>query len=316
MYRKIILFISTFAFINFNYSQIKVSSALQTYDSINNGELIYYQFSWDDPIDDYPEFFPLAKPLKAFETIWDTMVVSDGALFFISSKKSNSLLVVDGIGWDLMDKGHYDTVDFPNISPIIVSPEYNSVEWRGFGFANELFEIDTFESTGNLIIKVDSNNKVHITFGDFTIARPDLCFEDFGGLRPSVTYIDELDNETTWFVFGDPKSPAIDTLSDTAFSALPDIGRTLTFDFSKTNFISKQKISKAKIYPNPASEKLYISGISNSQFEFSIISFNGKTVKKGISENNTIDIFDLKTGNYIIKIKDKNTVHYSKFIKI
>lgn len=316
MYRFLIL-LFTIVTLGFNsFSQIKVTSSLQTYDSILSGDLIYYQFSWDDPIDEIAEFFPLAKQLNAFDTRWDTIAVSDGSLFFKSSKKLNSLLFIDGTGWDLMDKGYTDTINYPNISPIMVSPEWNAVEWRGFGFANEIYDTDTLESTGNLIIKVDSNNKVHITFGDFSIARPDLCFEGFGGLRPSISYFDENDSAYTWFIYGDPNSPAIDTLSDTAFSALPDIGRTLTLDFAKTNFVVKQKLSKVKVYPNPAAEKLSVSGVANSHFDYSIISFSGKTIKKGSSTVETIEISDLKPGNYIIKIKDNNSVYYSKFIKL
>ena len=316
MQRFILSIIATALLSIQGFSQIKVSSSLQSYDSILDGELIYYQFSWDDPIDEYAEIFPLKKPLKAFENIWDTMAVSDGLIVLKSSKNNNKFLMIDASGWDLMDKGYTDTVNYPNISPIIISNDSSAIEWRGFGFANELYELDSLPSTGNIILTLESNNKINITYGDFVIERPDLCFEGFGGLHPSITYIDENDSLTTWFIFGDPKSPSIDTLSDTAFISLPEIGQTISIDFNKTNYISRKNISKINVFPNPATENIKISGLSGSLFSYSIISINGKVVRKGILENNIIEINDLKQGNYIIKINDNKSVYFSKFIKI
>ncbi|MCC6722705.1 MAG: T9SS type A sorting domain-containing protein [Bacteroidia bacterium] len=311
------ILVITLVFFSFSgFSQIKVSSDMQAYDSINNGNLIYYQFSWDDPIDELPEIFPLKNTFKAFETIWDTMVVSDGLIVFGSSKKLNSYLIVDATSWDLIDKGYTDTVNYPNISPIIVSSDTTAIEWRGFGFTNELDSLDSLPSTGNVIMKINSNNRINITYGDFIIERPDLCFEGFGGLRPSVNYIDENDSIFSWFVFGDPKAPSIDTTSDTAFASLPEIGRTITIDFNKTNFIKSKKSVKISVYPNPAFESIKIEGLKKSDFEYNIIALNGKSVKKGNTLENSINIGDLKSGNYLIKIKENNNIYYSKFIKL
>jgi hypothetical protein len=172
-------------------------------------------------------------------------------------------------------------------------------------------------SSGSLQIKVNGDNTVDLIFGDFAIVHPDLCFEGFGSLRPSVTYKDEKDSFNTWFIYGDPTAPTIDTLSDTAFSNLPIIGQKITLNFNKTNFIKRIANSAILVYPNPAIDVLNINGVTNIEDgHFQIFSMEGRTINKGKITNNQINIEQLKTGNYVLKVQSNGRVFYSKFIKI
>jgi hypothetical protein len=74
-------------------------------------------------------------------------------------------------------------------------------------------------------------------------------------------------------------------------------------------------VNSVKIYPNPVSHSLHISSDSNSVF-YQIIGMQGNLLQEGLPNNNTIDISNLKTGVYIIKIKFENEKeYYKKFIK-
>ncbi|SIP97486.1 Por secretion system C-terminal sorting domain-containing protein [Chryseobacterium sp. RU37D] len=78
-----------------------------------------------------------------------------------------------------------------------------------------------------------------------------------------------------------------------------------------TNEVKKETIS---LYPNPASDVLNITKVSNKA-SFEIYNAVGQLVKAGTINNNQLRIADLVKGTYIITIKDKNTSESIKFIK-
>ena len=223
------------------FAQIKLNSVKGSFDTLKAGKIIYYQYAWDQPLDeDYPITLKLPKSLKAFETVWDSMRVSEGSVILISSKNYGAKLIVEGIGWDIIDKGWVnDTLGLTNISPITVSLNGNEVEWLDFGFSNELDTLNKLPSNGSMKISIDSNNKINLIYGDFAIVRPDLCFEGFGSLHPSITYIDSNKIYKSWYLSGNPLVPIIDTFSKVAFDNLPQIGQKIILDFNKTNFIKR-----------------------------------------------------------------------------
>ncbi len=316
MNRILYIFLIWLNFIGLSHAQISISSTPGTFDTLSSGKLIYYQYAWDDPLDeDYPEVIKLAKPIKAFETSWDSMAVSDGSIYLLSSTNLSAVLIIDATGWDLVDRGYEDTINFPNISPITVATNEQEIEWMNFGFYNEIDILYKAISNGSVKISVDTLNNVHLIYGDFAIVNPDLCFEGFGSLRPSITYVDSI-GYSTWFIYGNPASPSLDTLSDTAFANLPNIGQKISLNFNKTNGIRKISPSKIKISPNPVDNMLHISGSKDfSGGNFQIIALDGRGVVKGKLLSNDINVEGLKTGHYILKIMKSNQLFMARFIK-
>ncbi len=299
-------------------AQIKISSAAGSFDTLKIGTVIYYQSAWDDPLDElYPVTLKINRPLKAFETLWDSMRVSDGAIHFKSTSNPKALMIIDATGWGLIDVGNEDTINYPNISPITVNKMNNEVEWLNFGFSREIDSLRFAPSRGNVKISIDSTNQVNLIYGDFFIVRPDLCFEGFGSLRPSVTYFDSSSKViTTWFIYGNPASPTIDTLSDTAFANLPPFGQKITLDFNKTNWIKRMVKLDISVSPNPVKDIMTINGSQDfSGSVFQVISMDGKLICKGKIDSNQINLSPLKTGNYILKIQNKGQIYFARFIK-
>ncbi|WP_415329025.1 M43 family zinc metalloprotease [Chryseobacterium sp. MMS23-Vi53] len=68
------------------------------------------------------------------------------------------------------------------------------------------------------------------------------------------------------------------------------------------------------IYPNPASDIINITKVSNSA-KYEIHNAVGQLVKGGAIENNQVRVADLVKGTYIITINDKNVSENIKFIK-
>ena len=89
------------------------------------------------------------------------------------------------------------------------------------------------------------------------------------------------------------------------FSYERSTDQTLSFDEFKT-------IGKLKLFPNPASEYIYISGLQ-SHADYTIYNLSGSSFLNGsISNNERIDIKNFPAGLYFLKLFNENTI---KFVK-
>jgi hypothetical protein len=70
------------------------------------------------------------------------------------------------------------------------------------------------------------------------------------------------------------------------------------------------------LYPNPATNFIHISGLSERNILVEIIDVNGKSVLKQVLVNNSINISKLTQGNYIIRLKMKDHTELLKLVKL
>jgi hypothetical protein len=81
-----------------------------------------------------------------------------------------------------------------------------------------------------------------------------------------------------------------------------------------TNFINLQSLDKINFFPNPAHSVLYLSKELND-LKYSIINLSGQTVQSGTINDNSINISNLNSNTYILKIGDSQ--HFRKlFMKL
>ena len=74
---------------------------------------------------------------------------------------------------------------------------------------------------------------------------------------------------------------------------------TLTIiDDAGINLISEALIG---VYPNPVLDILYVKGITSKEFEYEVLSIDGKLLQKGKSQGE-ISVKDLRKGNYVLRI--------------
>ncbi len=79
---------------------------------------------------------------------------------------------------------------------------------------------------------------------------------------------------------------------------------------------NEEEFEKISIYPNPASDKLYFSGNFSKIESLEIFSIQGKLIQKFDSISTEIDILQLKTGIYFVKLMTSEGKKLSlKFIK-
>lgn len=76
--------------------------------------------------------------------------------------------------------------------------------------------------------------------------------------------------------------------------------------------VSAKKLSHIKLYPNPIRDELHISGLLSQEVE--ILNVSGRTIRT--SGTNPIDMKDLESGIYLLKLKDiRGNTHLKKIIK-
>jgi len=89
----------------------------------------------------------------------------------------------------------------------------------------------------------------------------------------------------------------------------PD-GGIVTYSDIETNQISIESV----LYPNPTSDKLFVSGKSTNTL-YTILNSLGMEVKKGFTSGNSIDVSQLDNGVYYIQLSENETNQRLKFIK-
>ncbi|MDC3032218.1 T9SS type A sorting domain-containing protein [Bacteroidota bacterium] len=82
---------------------------------------------------------------------------------------------------------------------------------------------------------------------------------------------------------------------------------------SSSTYTNSEIVNNLNIYPNPASNQLYVKLKSTDLVHFEIRSISGKIIKEGaLVSNNYIDVSRINSGTYIIKIRVGNSVYRQK----
>ena len=71
--------------------------------------------------------------------------------------------------------------------------------------------------------------------------------------------------------------------------------------------IDENKQAEVKLYPQPASGKVWIKNYKNSVTEVRITSLDGKQVMKQIETDGSIDLSGLSAGYYTMELSSKST---------
>lgn len=102
-------------------------------------------------------------------------------------------------------------------------------------------------------------------------------------------------------------------IDDSAWQSTAVFGTITLSDTGKLAVSKNTKTDAVIIYPNPATNQIWIQGINN-EFEYTINDFTGKLLMSGKSQNN-INIDHLRMGVYLLNIKDGTRKISKKIIK-
>ena len=77
--------------------------------------------------------------------------------------------------------------------------------------------------------------------------------------------------------------------------------------------------TSVSLYPNPVKDKLYLVNYEKNRASYEICTLDGKKIKNGeiafSGKENTLDVSELKSGIYLIKVLEDKKESYLKFIK-
>jgi hypothetical protein len=150
----------------------------------------------------------------------------------------------------------------------------------------------------------DNNDLLHATYYDW-IGEPDSGYWQ-EATRIDNTYDNDYNLELYEKTFYDARTEEWET----------DNSKTYYFSFvpvGLTENIAGQP--QLYIYPNPASDVIYVNGLNHEIPIFTIYNISGEVVLNGRMENSTIPVTNLKNGMYFIKLWDGNSFSFGRFIK-
>ena len=78
--------------------------------------------------------------------------------------------------------------------------------------------------------------------------------------------------------------------------------------------VSDNNLKNVGVYPNPASNNITINGL-DGKLNYAIYSTDGKLIATGTAENNIINIEQMQTGVYILKLSNRTGTIYRRILK-
>jgi len=94
-----------------------------------------------------------------------------------------------------------------------------------------------------------------------------------------------------------------------------DAGQVDVFILDGSVGTKDEKLVSVEVFPNPATDQLTISGMSNSPATIQVFDAVGRVVLKTLSTTGTLEVSDLKDGYYFILIEGEEGVARIPFVK-
>jgi Secretion system C-terminal sorting domain len=288
--------------------------------SISNGEV------WDDP----QYFANIGFNFQMIDKVFQNVaIVLPGAQVVSADIMEDSVALMGPYMSDIMDAG---VLLDSSISPISYAIEGQAgsrifkLEWKNVGFYNEF---DAGGQMGNRISfqmwLYEGTNVIEYRYGPNSIKDESLV-HDFGVpfivLGQGVA-INASSWEGLWIIGGTDSAPEATAWTDP--SSNPDIALFPDFEFPSgtvirfaptfVNIMEDNKPAFA-IFPNPVNDNLNISW-NSSKAQAQIFDITGKEVSSLILQRGVqqINVADLSTGSYVLRVIDGNKVYTHHLIK-
>lgn len=283
-----------------------------------------------------------------YNLVWADMLAGDStsaALVLDMDLDNNQNVVAVGYIWDTLNV-------FPSSAAMSIGKEDTTVgivmklnpsgnlEWLNSfdGQVVRTLSVDVFDN-GNICVSGDFEDSIDLDPGpgqDWRYVVANNLFKDafVVTLDPNGNYIDGF-TQGGWpdddaYVTINPSDGAIIVTGKSYMDSIdydpgPGFYYTVPADQSQTTYIQKlnsilqvnQLSSKEDfhIYPNPASNRIYLNNMEHGR-KFSLISSEGILLRSYSGDFNEIDISWLSSGLYILRIETERGEEVSRFIKL
>jgi N-acetylmuramoyl-L-alanine amidase len=125
-------------------------------------------------------------------------------------------------------------------------------------------------------------------------------------------FISATPSQNYLFVHWTDEDENIINTNDFFSYTIPGSDVTFTAHFSSTVTVEDESIEGARIYPNPASDKLYVSDNPAGIREIVLFNISGEKVLTLIGTRNSIDVSHLPEGLYLVRLTSFEQILYHK----
>ena len=303
-----------------------------TYTNLTNATSVNNGMTWDDPTFE----IPIGFDFKLFDTTINKIATKDvEAVFSVDTFESKTVPFILACNADLIDRGYdiaEDEITQTSLSPIShkLSGSDGSrilkVEWNNAGFYGEFEDDEISEDYTNFQLWLyEGSNDIEIQFGPTSVSHTDLSYSGYGGVsiglypkikRDSMNGYEAVENGIT--LSGDPTNPMTIndmTLDEHSLNGTIPNGTICKFAYQVSTVPSLDD-SKLKIYPNPVEDVLSyeVKDGNAMESEFSVIDILGNSIME-LTKSKKIDVTDLKSGVYFIKMQNTEGYSMHRFIE-
>ena len=318
--------------INAHSQTYNFSVSTGTYTDLTNTTSVNNGMTWDDPTFE----IPIGFDFKLFDTTINKIATKDvEAVFSVDTFESKTVPFILVFNADLIDRGYdieEDEITQTSLSPISYKLSGSDgsrilkVEWNNAGFYGDFEDDEISDDYTNLQLWLyEGSNDIEIHIGPTSVTQPDLSYDGFGGAsiglypkikRDSMNAYEALENGI--ILSGDPTNPTKindKTLGEYSLNGTIPNGTIYKFAYQVSSVPSLDD-SKLTIYPNPVKDILSfdVNGEDFNNYKFSVIDILGNSIME-LSKSKKIDVTDLKSGVYFIKMQNAEGYSMHRFIK-
>lgn len=173
-----------------------------------------------------------------------------------------------------------------------------SKAWSGTQYNEAVTAWIDFDRSGTFdndeIVLSTSPDKTTPVTATFTVPADSYAGDKTVGMRVALRFSTPQTSPCGTFTYGEVEDYAVKITADLA--------------------VGNANVSSVQVYPNPATDVLNVSKVSNNAI-YSIYNVAGQIVAKGKITDNKVQVAKLQAGVYIISVEDNGNVEKVKFIK-
>ena len=186
-----------------------------------------------------------------------------------------------------------------------------------------IFQNNDWSQVGNDILgTTNSNLGYSVNHSDDIITMSSIHFNSIGKVDiyetngMSIDFLTTISGASTQSFYGFSSSLSSNKILTLSTRSDNDLGQVETYDLDGLLSTHSLTVPEFKIYPNPASTTLNLKVNNHTEIEsISILSLQGKRIKKYTDRLTHIDVSFLSNGIYFIEITSGHKNYMTKFVK-